>query len=230
MAGYLGIINTLPYARISYTDRNPSFLPPHTMDNSILKLPSETDLLEPDFTTEPPDIVIENLFNRAGNLADKIKAKIESKYPQAEEKFIKLANRPWEFLINPNPEPKPQFQINVAGLTPKMKKELMKLYDYAKKKLGVTILVNDAARTEKQQQLVKGGAKCSAHMQRIAVDIHIDGKSIEEAQPYLKKLARFWEGRGHRWGGRFGDPWHFDLVPKGHVPICLNNTKRNMAG
>jgi len=49
------------------------------------------------------------------------------------------------------------------------------------------------------------------------------GKTIEEAQPYLKKLSVYWKkitnGQG-RWGGDWygkqHDPWHYDL----HTPIC----------
>lgn len=250
MADYLGNIDKLPYTRLPDTnDGNPSFIRtratkcdlfgnPPTEESigfqskpalDLQSLPSaippltrqqETDnaLIATQFNSD-----IQHLSKKLGNLFSKAKEKINAALPKTEDDIVRLVNRKWAFLINPNPEPTPQFPINFEDLTPKMKNKVLQLHEYAQKELGIKILVNDAARTKKQQLLVKNGAKCSPHVQKMAVDIHIDGKSIEEAQPYLKKLADYWKkitgGQG-RWGGDWygkqHDPWHFDLG----TPVC----------
>lgn len=249
MAEYLGNINTLPELRLPLQDRKPSIVHTRAIDNcdlfgssapppeeplnlqskpvldsqSRLGLPTQQQKADNALIANNADSYIQNLVQKFNNFYDKTKNKINTTLPKAEEEIVKLANRKWAFLINPNPQPTPQFPINVEGLTPKMKKALVELYEYAQKELGIKILVNDAARTEKQQQLVKNGAKCSPHVKEMAVDIHVDGKSIEEAQPYLKKLAVKWKkitsGKG-RWGGDWygkqHDPWHYDYG----TPVC----------
>lgn len=232
MAESLGIINTLPNTRFPYNYGDCAFFRTRAIGNCDLfnsdKEQSDKKLLLDGIFDDTPDPYFQHLTERLGSFFGKIKQKIDAAPQKAEDAVVKLANRKWAFLINPNPQPKPQFIINFESLTPKMKKDVLELYEYAQKELKVPILVNDAARTPEQQKKVKGGARCSPHMQGLAVDIHIKGKTIEEAQPYLRKLAQHWgRNKENKWGGIFGDPWHFYKADKSQTPICLDKPNNN---
>ncbi len=119
-------------------------------------------------------------------------------------------------LINPNPQPPPKWPIDVEHLSPKMKIAVMKLYYYAQQE-GIKFTINDGYRTKEQQAELKKtsiyAATCSPHVAEIAIDIHIEGKSIADAQPDLKKLGDYWKKiTGGRWGGDWNgkdhEPWH----------------------
>jgi D-alanyl-D-alanine carboxypeptidase len=51
----------------------------------------------------------------------------------------------------------------------------------------------------------------STHGLGIAFDLHLEPSDYSVA-------GAIWESLGLRWGGRFGDPIHFDFHPKGWTP------------
>ena len=90
---------------------------------------------------------------------------------------------------------------------------LQALWDYAGR-MGIPLRLVSGYRSPEQQEalrlrwesgdpsVVYPPAEHSYHESGLAVD-------LESSQ--LSTLGRFWESLGARWGGRFGDPVHFDL-------------------
>lgn len=239
MAEYLGNINFLPDTRIPYNDRKPLLLPSRATDNCFFgfkELPSEKELLEPDFLTETPNPVVENLIDKFSNLMAKVKKGIDATPQKAGEFEDKLVNYKLTTLIQPDTK----YPVNVEHLSPKMKIAVLKLYKYAKKE-GINFQIGQASRPQPQQEVMRNdneigkyAAKCSPHVQNIAIDIHIMDKDLHEAQADLQKLGKYWKRlTGGRWGGdwygKHHEPWHFDLRRKGQN-LCLsqaNKTKKS---
>lgn len=225
MAESLGIINTLPDASGVYNVKKPPLAQTRATDNCFFgfkELPSEKDLLSPDFGIETPTLTFKDLIN-------KIKNKIE----ESNEKAKLWVDNKLISLINPNPVPSPRFPIDVEHLSPKMKMAVMKLYYYAKQE-GINFTINDGYRSEEQQKELKKKSKyaasCSPHVREIAIDIHIEGKTVEEAQSDLQKLGAYWKKiTGGRWGGDWHgkehEPWHFDLKQK-RQKLCLSKINK----
>lgn len=259
MADYLGNINTLPDITGIYSDRKPSIARTRATDNCFFgfkELPSEKELLEPDFTIKIDALApsplrgegrgegvnndssfwnanrYEHLAEKFGNFLDKVKNGIDAAPQKAGELGNKFVNYKLTTLIQPDTK----YPVDVEHLTPKMKIAVLKLYNYAKKE-GIEFQIGQASRPEPQQETMKNdpvigkyAAKCSPHVRNIAIDIHIMGKDLHEAQADLEKLGKYWKKSTHgRWGGdwqgRHHEPWHFDLVPKGQK-FCLNNQNK----
>jgi len=223
LADYLGNINILSW--VPDKNRTPSFTRTRATDCDLFPFGEKSaagKLSSEDFLENTPNPYMQNLAKKFGNFLGKVKKGI-TEVPE------KLVNHKLTSLIQPGTK----YPIDVKNLSPKIKIEVLKLYKYAQKE-GIDFQIGQASRPEPQQEemrhdpkIRKYAAKCSPHVRHIAVDIHIAGKDIEDAQPDLKKLGKYWENKlGHRWGKNFGEPWHFDLVPKGHVPICLDNTNK----
>lgn len=64
----------------------------------------------------------------------------------------------------------------------------------------------------------KVGVKYSLHKRRLALDINLfkDGKYLDTTNDH-RAFGQFWEGLAPecRWGGRFNDGNHYELVPGG---------------
>lgn len=81
---------------------------------------------------------------------------------------------------------------------------------------GWDLVVVSAYRTKaEQKRLVPGAglpkATNSRHTERRAFDLGIRGVPWRDVDPRLwRELGELWEDAGGRWGGRFGDPVHFD--------------------
>jgi len=98
-------------------------------------------------------------------------------------------------------------------VAPAMVPYLQALWQYARS-VGIAIRLVSGYRSPEQQaalrmrwergdpSIVYPPAQHSYHESGLAVD-------LESAR--LSDLGRFWESLGGRWGGRFGDPVHFDL-------------------
>lgn len=233
MADYLGSINTLPYAKPPQNDGRQSIVPKGATDKCILSQ-APIDTMIP----QPKKNAFQEFFSLLNNLPSQIKKTpetiinmpetIEKTAKKADEKAQELLDKKLTSLINPNPQPTPKFPIKVKDLSPKMKLALLKLYYYAKQE-GISFTINDGFRTEEEQaelqKTSKYAARCSAHVQKMAVDVHIEGKSIGEAQADLKKLGTYWKKlTGGRWGGDWygkdHEPWHFDLK-RANQNLCL---------
>jgi len=88
---------------------------------------------------------------------------------------------------------------------------------------GVRVIVTSARRDLDQQArlydaYIHGRSKypaappgSSPHALGIAFDLHLD-------PPVYSAAGRIWEMVGLRWGGRFNDPIHFDVHPRGWSP------------
>lgn len=230
-----------PELRLPNQDKKPSFVRTRATENcdlfGNLKPPAEETLKETPAESLNPDVV--GLGQKFGSLVEKIKKGIDSAPQKAEVGINKLVNLKLKSMINPNPKPTVKFPVEVEQLTPKMKISVLKLYAYARKK-GIKFTLNDGYRTEAQQEELlktsKYAAKYSPHVCAMAIDIHIEGKTIEEAQVDLKKLGAYWKkttkGRwGGDWYGKHHEPWHFDLKQK-RQNLCLSkiNKKKTAEG
>ena len=86
----------------------------------------------------------------------------------------------------------------------------------AAREAGWDLVVVSAYRTEAEQRRLKPGpglpkATNSLHVQRRAFDLGVRGVPYRQVDPQLwQDLGDLWEQAGGRWGGRFGDPVHFD--------------------
>ena len=98
-------------------------------------------------------------------------------------------------------------------VAPAMVPYLQALWQYARS-VGIALRLVSGYRSPQQQaalrmrwergdpSVVYPPAQHSYHESGLAVD-------LESSR--LSDLGRFWESLGGRWGGRFGDPVHFDL-------------------
>lgn len=241
MVESLGNINTLPELGLPYQERKPSIVHTRAIDDCFFgfnEFPSEKELLKPDFGIETPDPYIENLAQKVSSLLAKVKKGIDAAPQKAEEGINKLVNYKLNTLIQPNTK----YPVDVENLSPKMKIAVLKLYEYAQKE-GIQFEIGQASRPEPQQnamrndpEIGKYAAKCSPHVQNVAIDISIVGKNLHDAQADLEKLGKFWKKTtGGRWGGdwygKHHEPWHFDLKKK-QQNLCLNkiNTPKKSEG
>lgn len=238
MADFLGSINALPYAKPPQNDGKSSIVPKGATENCILsQAPIDTMIVQPEKNAFQEFFSLLNNFpNQIKNAPEaiiKIPETIGETAKKADLKAQELLDKKLTSLINPNPQPTPKFPINVENLSPKMKLAVLKLYYYAKQE-GINFTINDGFRTEEQQaelqKTSKYAARCSAHVQKMAIDVHIEGKTIDEAQDDLKKLGAYWKKlTGGRWGGDWygkqHEPWHFDLKRK-NQNLCLSQPSK----
>lgn len=85
---------------------------------------------------------------------------------------------------------------------------------------GWPIIVTSAVRSVAQQQqlarqnpsgLPVAAPERSRHVQRRAFDLGFRGYQWRQVpMEYWRQMGEIWESMGGRWGGRFGDPVHFD--------------------
>lgn len=235
MAEQWGNIYTLPELRLPYQDRKPSFVRTRATENcdffGSLKPPAEETLKETPAEPLNPDDV--RLAQKFGSLIEKIKKGIDSFPQKTEEGVNKLVDYKLKTLIQADTK----YPVDVEHLSPKMKIAVLKLYNYAQKQ-GISFEIGQASRPEPQQEAMRNdteigkyAAKCSPHVQNIAIDIHILGKDLHDAQADLKKLGRHWKKlTGGRWGGdwygKHHEPWHFDLKQK-RQNLCLSSQNKN---
>lgn len=235
MAEYLGNINTLPELRLPLQDRKPSIVRTRAIDNCDLfgssALPPEEPLKETP-VIEPTNPEIQHLAEKFSGMLAKIKKGIDITPQKAEEGVKKLVNHKLNTLIQPDTK----YPVDVQHLSPKMKIAVLKLYGYAQKE-GIDFQIGQASRPEPQQEAMrhdseigKYAAKCSPHVRNIAVDLHIVGKDLHEAQADLEKLGKYWKKlTGGRWGGdwygKHCEPWHFDLKQK-NQSFCLSQVTK----
>lgn len=236
MVESLGNINTLPELGLPYQKMEPSIVHTRATNNCILsQAPTDVMITQPAKSLLSQIISFLNDFpNEIKNAPEtiiKIPEKISETAKKGDEKAKELLDKKLTSLINPNPQPTPKFPIDVEHLSPKMKIAVLNLYYYAQQE-GINFTINDGYRTKEQQAELKKtsiyAATCSPHVREIAIDIHIEGKSIEDAQPDLKKLGDYWKKlTGGRWGGDWHgkdhEPWHFDLKHK-KQRLCLKKS------
>ena len=80
MADYFGNINLLPDARVLYNEKKSSIVHTRATDNCLFgfgELPSEKELLKPDFITETPNPAVEHLIEKFSDLLAKFKKGID---------------------------------------------------------------------------------------------------------------------------------------------------------
>ncbi len=222
----------MPEMRLPYQERKSSIVHTRAIDNCDLfgKLKTQSEQVKEEPAIEP-DPEIQHLLQKVGGFLKKAKNGIA----QAPEKLI-------DYKLTTLIQPDTKYPVDVKKLSPKMKIAVMKLYEYAKKE-GIEFQIGQASRPEPQQEAMRNdpeigkyAAKCSPHVQNIAIDISIVGKDLHEAQADLEKLGKFWKkttkGRwGGDWYGKHHEPWHFDLKQK-RQNLCLNkvNTPKKSEG
>lgn len=229
MAEQWGNINTLPELRLPYQDKKPSFSRTRATGNCDLfgSRPSspEEPLKEPPIP-ESVNPELQRLAQKLGGLFTKAKKGVI----EAPEKLV-------DYKLKTLIQPDTKYPVDVKNLSPKMKLTVLKLYAYAQKE-GIDFQIGQASRPEPQQEAMrqdteigKYAAKCSPHVRNIAVDLHIMGKDLHEAQADLEKLGKYWKKiTGGRWGGdwygKHCEPWHFDLIRKGQNSMCLSKINK----
>lgn len=85
---------------------------------------------------------------------------------------------------------------------------------------GWPMIVTSAVRTEAQQLALQrnnpsglpvAASSTSRHVLGRAFDLGFRGYTWRQVpNEYWAQIGRVWEQMGGRWGGRFGDPVHFD--------------------
>lgn len=210
----------------------PSFARTRTPDCYLFGT-SPAAVLAKEPAVETPNPNAQYLAEKLANLLAKAKKGLEAAPQKAKEGVNKLVDYKLKSLI----QPETKYPVDVENLSPKMKLAVLKLNNYAKKE-GIEFQIGQASRPEPQQEAMqndpeirKYAAKYSPHVKNIAIDVHIVGKDLHDAQADLKKLGRYWKKLTHgRWGGdwygKHCEPWHFDLVPQGQR-LCLNKQSKN---
>lgn len=227
MADYLGSINNLPYTRSPQNDGDVVSRPANDVPDFIDFC--RADVVQEDFFQGYADPFV-NASNPAKQKIHNFFYKVKNGIKEGPEKLVthKLTT-----LI----QPETKYPVDVEHLSKKMKIEVMKLYEYAQKE-GIEFQIGQASRPEPQQEAMqndpvigKYAAKYSPHVQHIAIDIHIVGKDLHDAQADLEKLGKYWKKlTGGRWGGDWygkqHEPWHFDLERKGQN-LCLSQADKS---
>src|SRR5574342_442955 len=93
------------------------------------------------------------------------------------------------------------------------------LIAWARRTLGAEVVVTSVHRSSRKQAKLYADWKAgkskypaappgtSTHERRLAFDVGVPGKS----KAILEAMGKAWERVGLTWGGRFGDPIHFDF-------------------
>lgn len=109
--------------------------------------------------------------------------------------------------------------VKLAGLDPSGR-DVAQAFVAWLRASGWPVVVTSAVRSAAQQAALKAknpsglpvaSPTTSRHVLRRAFDLGFQGYRWQEIPAdYWRQMGEVWEYLGGRWGGRFGDPVHFD--------------------
>lgn len=148
------------------------------------------------------------------------KAPADKKVNPFEDKQIKVAGRTYKSIDAFLATLKVYKNTHTEDLTSEMKKELVELYERARKK-GIKFRISCAAVSQKENEARIKRSEAMGHKGMVAVNsLHLDGRAVDlrASDSDMQKLIVIWRDEmKHRSGADFPkgkyEPWHFDLGP-----------------